>query len=299
MTERDPFEPKPLEIDVQPTVPGRIARALQRVRTLGRAIEGARTEHASVDFTLSVIERDSRIGGGILAGALAYRLFVFLLPLAVLFVSGLGLYSGAVDRSPTEIAKEAGLTGLIASEVSSAASDQSRWLVFLVMIPVALYALTVLYRAIAIVHAIAWHGSGRGVRIQPAGVAALGGAVIVYLVALELSTVLRRRDELGGLAALAAYTLLVGGAWLVVSHCLPRGDVGWRMLVPGAIVVAVGMLFVNAFNVYVTTRLVEGRSGTYGALGIATALLLSLVLVGRLFVLSAGVNATVAERATS
>ncbi len=299
MTERDPFEPEPLEVDVQPTVPGRIARALQRVRTLGRAVEGARTEHASVDFTLSVIERDSRIGGGILAGALAYRLFVFLLPLAVLFVSGLGIYSGAVDKSPTEIAKEAGLTGLIASEVSSAASAQSRWLVFLVMIPVALYTLSVLYRAIAIVHAIAWHGSGRGVRIQPVGVAALGGAVIVYLAALELSTVLRRRDELGGLAALAAYTVLVGGAWLVVSHYLPRGDVGWRMLVPGSIVVCVGMLFVNAFNVYVTTRLVEGRSGTYGALGVATALLLSLVLVGRLFVLSAGVNATVAERATS
>jgi uncharacterized BrkB/YihY/UPF0761 family membrane protein len=55
--------------------------------------------------------------------------------------------------------------------------------------------------------------------------------------------------------------------------------------------VGVGLLFVNVFNVYVTTRLVEGRADTYGALGIATALLLSLVIVGRLIVFSAELNA--------
>jgi uncharacterized BrkB/YihY/UPF0761 family membrane protein len=48
--------------------------------------------------------------------------------------------------------------------------------------------------------------------------------------------------------------------------------------------------------VYVTTRLVEGRSDTYGALGIATALLFSLVLVGRAMILSAEVNAVLDER---
>jgi uncharacterized BrkB/YihY/UPF0761 family membrane protein len=58
--------------------------------------------------------------------------------------------------------------------------------------------------------------------------------------------------------------------------------------------VGVGLLFVNVFNVYVTTRLVEGRADTYGALGIATALLLSLVIVGRLIVLSAELNAELA-----
>jgi uncharacterized BrkB/YihY/UPF0761 family membrane protein len=59
--------------------------------------------------------------------------------------------------------------------------------------------------------------------------------------------------------------------------------------------VGVGLLFVNVFNVYVTTRLVEGRADTYGALGIATALLLSLVIVGRLMVLSAELNALLAR----
>ena len=58
----------------------------------------------------------------------------------------------------------------------------------------------------------------------------------------------------------------------------------------------VGLLLVNVFNVYVTTRLVQGRADTYGALGVATALLLSLVLVGRVMIVSAELNATLDER---
>ena len=57
-----------------------------------------------------------------------------------------------------------------------------------------------------------------------------------------------------------------------------------------------GLLCVNVFNVYVTTRLLEGREDTYGALGVAAAVLFSLVLVGRLFVLSAELNASLYER---
>jgi hypothetical protein len=57
-----------------------------------------------------------------------------------------------------------------------------------------------------------------------------------------------------------------------------------------------GLLFVNVFNVYVTTRLVKGRADTYGALGIAAALLFSVVLVGRAMILSAEVNALLDER---
>ena len=51
----------------------------------------------------------------------------------------------------------------------------------------------------------------------------------------------------------------------------------------------------NIFNIYITTRLVENRANTYGALGIVTALLFSLVLVGRLMVVSAELNAALSE----
>ena len=292
----DPFEPRPIEIQAEPTVAGRLARWIERGRVLQTRADAARARHASIDLGFSLVERDSSIGGGLLAGALAYRLFVLLLPTSLLLVSGLGLYAGTVDKSPSTVAKEAGLHGLIASEVSQTASGRARGVVFLLMIPAVLYALVTLYRAIAKVHAIAWHGSGRGVRITPRGVGVLGAALVVQLVTGEIVGWIRRGHQLGGLAALLVYVVVIGGAWLVVSLQLPHREVRWAALVPGAVLFGVGSLLVNAFNIYVPTRLVEGRADTYGALGIATALLFSLVLVGRLMVVSPELNASLWER---
>jgi uncharacterized BrkB/YihY/UPF0761 family membrane protein len=77
---------------------------------------------------------------------------------------------------------------------------------------------------------------------------------------------------------------------------LPHRDARWPAFLPGALPFGAGLLLVNVFNVYVTARLVEGRANTYGALGIATALLFSLVLVGRLMIVSAELNAALDER---
>ncbi len=271
------------------------ARWLEHGRRLGASAEAARARHTTVDFGFRLFERDASIGGGLLAGALAYRLFVLLLPTALLFVSGLGLYADAADKSTSEAAREAGLHGLIASQVASASSSSARWLVFLLIVPAVLYATATLYRALAIVHGIVWQGSGRGARATPAGIGMLFGALLLVIAAAQIVGWIRRHDQLGGLTALSVYLVLAGGAWLLVSLQLPHPGVPWHALLPGAALVGVGLLFVNVFNVYVTTRLVEGRADTYGALGIATALLLSLVIVGRLMVLSAELNALLAR----
>jgi membrane protein len=295
---RDPFEPQPteIEVEVEPTVAGRLARWLEHARILQSRVEAARSRHTSIDFCFALVERDSSIGGGLLAGALAYRLFVLLLPTSLLLVSGLGLYADTVDKSPSTVAKEAGLHGLIASEVSKAASGNARGLVFVLMIPAVLYALATLYRALAKVYAIAWHGSGRGARTTPKGLSTLAAALLVQLVSGEIVAWIRRGSQFGGLLALLVYVLLIGSAWLAVSLQLPHHQTRWHQLIPGAVLVGAGFLVVSIFNIYVTTRLVEGRADTYGALGIATALLFSLVLVGRLMVVSAELNASLAER---
>jgi membrane protein len=286
----------PVEIDAEAAPLGRIALWLERTRLARAWVEAARERHVSIDLGMCVAERDASIGGGLLSGALAYRLFVLLLPTALLFVSGLGLYADAAHKSTREAAEDAGLQGLIASQVSATARGGGRWAVFLVMIPAVLYASARLYRAIAITHALAWHGSGRGVRTTPRGVGLLIVALLLIVIALELGTLLRRHSDFGDLIALAVYIALVGGAWLALSWKLPRRDVPWTALLPGAVVAGVGLLFVNIFNVYVTTRLVEDRANTYGALGIAAALLFSLVLVGRVIVVSAELNAELAAR---
>lgn len=255
--------------------------------------ERARSSHASLEVGFSVFESDSAIGGGLLAGALAYRLFVLLLPTTLLLVSGLGLYAGAADRSPRQAARDAGLHGLIASQVADTASGRARWIVFLVMIPAVLYALAKLYHAVSIVHALAWGRSARGLGLSPAGFWLLGAALTLDLGAAGVVGWIRDRQQFAGLAALAVYVVLVGGTWLLVSRRLPGGEAGWLALLPGSLVVGVGLLLVNVFNVYVTTRLVENRANTYGVLGVAAALLGSLVLVGRVIVLAPELNASI------
>ena len=217
----DPLEPGQPEIEVEPTIAGRLARWTERARLLRTQVDAARADHESVDFGFGLIERDSALGGGLLAGALAYRLFVFLLPTALLLVSGLGLYAGSIDKSPSKVAEDAGLHGLIASEVASAASGRHRGLVFLLMVPAVFYAMVTLYRAIAKVHAIAWYGSGRGIRTTRRGVGVFAAALLLQFVAVEILGWTRRADRLGGLAALLVYLVLASGAWLATAP--PRG----------------------------------------------------------------------------
>jgi len=273
-----------------------VARWTERARLLRSQVEAARARRNSVDLGLSLVERDSAIGGGLLAGALAYRLFVFLLPTALLLVSGLGLYADSVDKSPSTVAAEAGLNGLIATEVASTAGGHHRGVIFVLTLPAVLYAIVALYRAIAKVHAIAWHDSARGVRITPRGVGVFTFALVLQFTAVEIVGWIRRGNQFGGLAALLVYLVFVGGAWLAVSRNLPHREARWFELLPGAIVMGAGLLLVNVFNIYVTTRLVENRGNTYGALGIAAALLFSLVLVGRLIVVAAELNAALDDR---
>jgi len=297
MSDPDPRQTRDrTPIEVEPPVLGRFAIWIERSRLFRTSVDAARSRHSSIDLGLTIVERDASIGGGLLAGALAYRLFVLLLPVALLFVSGIGLYADAADKSADRVAKDAGLQGLIASQVASTASGGARWIVFMVMLPAVLYALAKLYRAIAVTHAIAWHGSGRGVRVTGRGLTAVGAALLANVAAAEAVGWIRRQNGLGGLSALLVYLVVVGGAWLIVSIELPRRETTWSDLLPGALLLGGGLLFVNVFNVYVTTRLVEGRADTYGALGIAAALLFSLVLVGRLIVLSAELNAALDER---
>jgi uncharacterized BrkB/YihY/UPF0761 family membrane protein len=275
---------------------GQVDRWRARGQAARARVEDARSKHASVDFGLALLEGDSSIGGGLFAGALAYRLFVLLLPTALLLVSGLGLYAGAVDQSPRQVTREAGLHGLFASNVAATAAGGSRWLVFLAMIPAVLYAAAKLYRALAVVHGIVWHGTGRLGRTTPRGVALLCGVLVTTLAATAIAAWLRRHDQVGGLSALVVYTALTGAAWLALSLELPHGDAPWTALLPGALLFGAGLLTVSLFNVYVTTRLVENRADTYGALGVAAALLFSLVLVGRVVVVAAELNALLARR---
>ena len=107
------------------TGPGRrelwAAAMQERSRRLTERAEQERRRHGSVDAAFEMADRDADVGGGIIAGALAYRLFIWLLPFALVLVAGLGFAADAADRSAESAADELGLGELVSDSIEGAA----------------------------------------------------------------------------------------------------------------------------------------------------------------------------------
>jgi uncharacterized BrkB/YihY/UPF0761 family membrane protein len=279
-----------------PTLARRLGLAFERSRALRARLEGARSRSRLLDASVQVAERDADIGGGILAGALAYRLFLFLLPLAFLLVAALGLASKWFAASPFEVSRQVGVVGLVTQEVADSARSGAGWWVALVAVVALAYATRVLYRAVAIVHSLAWQRSAAAAKagIPSTRMFALG--IAAQLVLTAATGPLRPPVGLENAVVLLGYLVAIAVVWLIMTLRLPHGGAGWQALLPGAGLYAVGLLLVHVFNVYVLARLHESRSSTYGSLGAAAALLLGFFFLGRLIVATAVLNATLFER---
>src|SRR5215471_7796119 len=81
----------------------------ERAKRLAARAQRERQLHSSVDAAFEIADRDIEVGGSIIAGALAYRLFIWLLPLALVCVAGLGIAADAASESPKAAAKSLGV----------------------------------------------------------------------------------------------------------------------------------------------------------------------------------------------
>ena len=106
------------------------------------------------------------------------------------------------------------------------------------------------------------------------------------------------RSLIGGLVLLVLVLLAVAGLWLLVSRELPHADAAWTRLIPGSLFYAVGLLAVEVFNVLILSNLMQEKSTTYGALGIAATLLLGFFFMWRVIVIAAVLNSTLYARHT-
>jgi uncharacterized BrkB/YihY/UPF0761 family membrane protein len=244
-----------------------------------------------------MVDRDSEVGGGIMAGALAYRLFIWILPLALVAVGGLGVLSDSAAESPEEAARSLGLAGLVSSSVASAADSPAHWYALLFGLPVLLWTTRSLLRALIVVHRLVWTDLRAAAPKPTLGSSALFLAVLVGFLALSaVASSARARSVGGGVLVTLAVTIVYTGLWLLVSTRLPHRDAPRRELLPGAILFAVGIQLLGVVTAYLIAPQTSSKQGTYGALGLAAALLLGLFFITRLIVATAVVNATLHDR---
>jgi uncharacterized BrkB/YihY/UPF0761 family membrane protein len=280
---------------------GRIRAWEESLRSRGqRLAERGRTErqlHKSVDAAYQMVDRDTELGGGIIAGALAYRLFIWMLPLALVLVGGLGIAADAAEETPEEAADSLGMGGLVSHSIASAATGNGRWYALLIGIPILVYTTASVLRVLIVSHRLLWTDSRtRAQRATPVATLRLLVLLLAFPLAAVLATAIRDWSPGVGVLATALSIVPFAALWVVISSQLPHRDASWQALVPGALLFGAGVEALNVFTAYVLTPWALNKQGTYGALGLAAALLLSLFLISRLVVAAAVLNATLWER---
>jgi len=271
-------------------------------RLVDRAQERAQVErsrHGSVDAVFEMVDHDAEVGGSIMAGALAYRLFIWLLPLALVAVAGLGIASSAASRTPESAAESAGLAGLVSSSVAAAADSPARWYALLIGFPILIYATRSVLRTLVVMHRLIWVDL-RGAAPKPTIGATLRllGALVGFFVISALASAARAWSPGSGVLVILLIPLPFAALWLLVSMRLPHRTARWQALVPGAIAFGVGVQLLNVVIAYVIAPQAASKQGTYGSLGIAAALLLGLFLISRLITATAVLNAILWNRSS-
>ena len=273
------------------------AEVRDRSQRLAERAQAERARHSSVDAAFDIVDRDSDVGGGIIAGALAYRLFIWLLPLALVAVAGFGIAADASSGSPEEAAESLGIEGLVSNSIAHAAESPKRWYALLIGIPILVWATRSVLRVLISAHRLVW-GDPRASVAKPTFVGAIRLLVLMlaFGAVTTVVTALRSWAEVPGLLATFATVVPYAGLWLLIMLQLPHRGTHWVALVPGAVVFGLGAEVINVFVAYVITPYALAKQGTYGALGTAAALLVGLFLISRVAVAAAVVNVTLWER---
>ena len=194
---------------------------------------------------------------------------------------------------PGQLAGKAGITGILASTVVKV-GDQSAW----TQIPLVLGAVVAMFitagsllKALYVVHWLIW----RVPRVMRAGLvprlAVIGFTLFGSALDVAVNDVRNASGVAGAVLTFLLITALSFAGWWWASWKLPHAPTSARALTPGALLMAVGADVLHLLTTYWIGHLVARKTSTYGAVGIALAVLLWVYILGRIMVGSAGLNA--------
>ncbi len=257
-------------------------------RILGPAAE----RWAWVRTALRVQARFSEVHGGYLAAAVTVTAFLSLFPLLLAVIGLVGIISAGAENLPGDVIERLGLTGDAARMLreSFATAEQSGKAASVVGVLGLLWTGLGLVAAFQFAFDAVWQISGRGLKEKLFGLAWLGGAGLLFAVSFAATALVRLLPGPAWPLALAV-TLVVGAAlWLWTFKALTNRDVGWRSLVPGAVIGALGLEVLKLVGGVYVPRIVSSSSALYGSIGVVFAVLAWLLVFGRLVVYAAVVN---------
>jgi uncharacterized BrkB/YihY/UPF0761 family membrane protein len=249
-----------------------------------------------LDFALRLYQRDRESAATIVGSALAYRLFLFFVPLTLFVVGVLGF----VDQwmKAADIQEATGLTGRLAEQIDTAMSqpNSTRWVATIVGLVGMVWAGRALSKVMVTASCLAWRmevTTKASVRV----IASVVGLVAGIAVVASLMNRVRREFGVGvaGVSFLAVFAIY-GVASVALSMVLPRKTKDPGALLPGALVVASVLTVMQAISQLYIPDKVQRASELYGAIGLTLVFLGWFFFLGRAMVSAMAVNAVIYER---
>ncbi len=252
---------------------------------------------------LDVNDRVGEVNGGSVASSVTLTVFVSLFPLALAMIAVVGFLAHGNANIPHRIISGLSLKGSAATTVRNAivTAQRSRKTASVVGFVGLLWSGLGVTTAIGMAVRTPWQVKAPGLRSRLHGLLWLLGAVVLGGGSVALGALLRVLPS--SLAVVGTIGLIVIGVVVEVGFFLWTfwifGDrrAGWKAMLPGAIVGAVGFEVLKLGATLYLPRLIANSSSLYGPLGVVFAILAWLALFARLLVYASAVNAVRFERA--
>ena len=268
--------------------PNRSKGVRAKLTTAKASAKSASEQHVALAVPLRAAERNRRVAASVLAGGLAYRLFLWLLPFGL-------IVGGALGFSNTTNTEKAVSSGGLPGAISNAIGDASRsahsssWWLLAVGVPLSFWRDSRALRR--------WNSSTRSSGTSlPAKTKPLQGSLAFTGVLLAVWAIVALtwwvRGSWPGLLAPVITVVPLAALWLWVSLHLPHRDAPWKALLPGALLVGIGFNVLHELVLYFLVPKLEKSTSLYGSLGATTTVIFFIYLLATLAVTAPVLNSS-------
>jgi uncharacterized BrkB/YihY/UPF0761 family membrane protein len=267
---------------------GRADRAREKLTAAMASAKSASEKHVALAVPLRAAERNRRVAASVLAGGLAYRLFLWLLPFGLIVGGALGfLNAGSTEKAVSK----GGLPGAISNAVGDASrsAHSNSWWLLAVGVPLLLWAGFSGAKAVQLVHSLVWDDPPQKTKPLQGSLAFTGVLLAVW--AIIALTWWVRGDWPGVLAPVLTFAPLTA-LWLWVSLQLPHRDAPWKALLPGALLVGIGFPVLHELVLSFLVPKLEKSTSLYGSLGATTTVIFFIYLLATLVVTAPILNSS-------
>jgi membrane protein len=241
-------------------------------------------------------ERDTEAAGTVAGSAVAFRLFLFFVPMMLVVVALAGFAASWV--SADSVSRQSGVSGMLAGQIKAAFTQPTttRWTALLTGLFGMFSAGRSLSKTLVLASELSWRTPHR----QKAAMRVTGMLVGMLVGLMLLAAIVNRIRQRAGIAV--AGVSLIGVAivcmvgWMALLMALPRATRDPGALLPGAALLGSLLAAMQAITQFYVPSKVSHASAIYGTLGVTVVTLGWFFIVGRMIVLSMTINAVIYER---